>query len=326
MTNPARTLIAIFAVAIGCSPSAARADQGIEGVTAVSGKVSTDYIRSKLPDGASAPEYYAFGKGGEWAGQISDPTLDRENFEKVARVLAVALAGKNYLPAGDPRKTKLLIMVYWGMTYVSPSFGSSTADSTFSGLQSAMSSEMSAANAAAISSGTNMGFGLRGMGLGTGSTSAMRDDQLNDDSNALHVLSMVNHNRDITDFRNAMMLGYDSAGLIATEHGRYVRGTAFDVDRKDIEQEIEENRYFVVLMAYDFQLMWKEKKHKLLWETRFSINEQHNEFATALPVMARFAAEYFGEASNGLRRSRVLGGRVDIGDVRSLGVVADPRD
>jgi len=34
----------------------------------------------------------------------------------------------------------------------------------------------------------------------------------------------------------------------------------------------------VVLMAYDFQLLWKEKKHKLLWETRFSIRQRHNDF------------------------------------------------
>lgn len=312
-----------FVILIQASLQVALADEGVNGVTAVSAKVSTDYIRATHPDGTYQTEYYAFGQGGEWAGQISDASLTRLNFEKVAHVIAAPLASRNYLPATDPKSTKLLIMVYWGMTYVSPSLGSSVADANLSAVQNSISSALSESNSLALTSSTNLGIGFRG--LGSGSTTGLRDDQLSDISNALHVLNMVNHNRDITDFRNAMMLGYDSAGMIGTEFGHYVRGTAFGVDRADIEQEIEENRYFVVLMAYDFQLMWKEKKHKLLWETRFSISERRNEFDKALPVMARYASQYFGQASNGLLRTRVLEGRVDIGAVKSLGEVEDPK-
>ena len=325
--TPFRTASLVILAAAGFSAAAATipADPDVDGVTAVSGKVSTDYVRSKRSDGSFQPEYYAFGKGGEWAGQIADVTLDKQNFEKVARVIAEPLAERNYLPASDPRTTKLLIMVYWGMTYVSPSFGSSVADSNLSAVTASLNSALSPANALGTSAAVRNGVGLHlGQGIGTSSTVGVSDADLNDQSNALHVLSMMNDIRDNADFGNAMMLGYDSAGLIASERGRYVRGTAFDVDRKDIEMEIEENRYFVVLMAYDFQLMWKEKKHKLLWETRFSISERRNQFDKALPVMARYASRYFGEPSNGLLRKRVLDGRVDIGDVKDLGEVAEP--
>ena len=51
-------------------------------------------------------------------------------------------------------------------------------------------------------------------------------------------------------------------------------GTPMEHRRTDLFQEIEQQRYFVVLMAYDFQLMWKAKKHKLLWETRFSVPQK----------------------------------------------------
>jgi hypothetical protein len=129
---------------------------------------------------------------------------------------------------------------------------------------------------------------------------------------------------DKLDFANAHMLGYDSSDLIATERANYVRGTAFSVDRDDLYAEIRENRYFVVLMAYDFQLLWKEKKHKLLWETRFSISERRNAFDKALPVMAQYASRYFGQPSNGLLRTRVPEGRVEIGEPKSLGVVEAP--
>jgi hypothetical protein len=87
--------------------------------------------------------------------------------------------------------------------------------------------------------------------------------------------------------------------------------------------EIEQNRYFVVLMAYDFQLLYKEKKHKLLWETRFSIRQRNHEFDKDLPSMAQYASQYFGQDSNGLIHKEIPLGRVDIGQVKSLGDVEE---
>ena len=41
-------------------------------------------------------------------------------------------------------------------------------------------------------------------------------------------------------------------------------------------------------MAYDFQLhVETEEADKLLWETRFSVNEKHNAFDKALPFAWR---------------------------------------
>jgi hypothetical protein len=85
--------------------------------------------------------------------------------------------------------------------------------------------------------------------------------------------------------------------------------------------ELENNRYFVVLMAYDFQLLYKERKHKLLWETRFSIRQMHHEFAEDLPAMAHYASQYFGRDSKGLIHGDVPLGRVDVGAVQSLGTI-----
>lgn len=94
--------------------------------------------------------------------------------------------------------------------------------------------------------------------------------------------------------------------------------------RDELIAEIEGNRYFVVLMAYDFQLLWKQKKHKLLWETRFSIDERRNQFDKALLVMAQNASQYFGQDSHGLSRMRIREGKVEVGEPTSLGVVGAP--
>ena len=140
----------------------------------------------------------------------------------------------------------------------------------------------------------------------------------------LRQLSVANHERDLLDFKNASMLGYDADGLIGTDYGKNIEHTALGGTYKDEVGEIENNRYFVVLMAYDFQLLWTKKQHKLLWETRFSINEGHNQFDVALPVMAADASKYFGGNTKGMVRKEIRQGQVEIGEVKSLGEVIPP--
>jgi hypothetical protein len=113
----------------------------------------------------------------------------------------------------------------------------------------------------------------------------------------------------MVDLQNAIILGY--ADDIAASHPRI--GIIHNVRRDDLIDDVEHSRYFVVMMAYDFQAMWKEKKHKLLWETRFSIREQGNDFTKMLPSMAMYASQYFGQNSHGLVRRAIPEGNVEIG-------------
>jgi len=278
------------------SQALARASGDPDGITAVISRVSDDYVRARLPDGSFQPEYYAFGEGGKWTGETSDATFDKLHFMDVARAIAEPLAGRNYLPARDPAKTKLLIMVYWGTTAVPMRPEENPLYANFQQCLAEYKMLLAVDPAAA-------------------------DGVL---TSGLSQLAMANRETDRIDFKNAAMLGYDSTGLIGTDYGRYIAHTALGVDQRDQVAEIEEPRYFVVLMAYDFQLMWKEKKHKLVWETRFSVSERRNEFDRALPAMAQYASRYFGQSSNGLLRTRVPEGDVRVGEPRSLGEVEAP--
>jgi len=281
----------------------------LEGITAVASKVSSDYVRPKLSDGSFKPEYYSFGDGGNWGGELRDLTVDKLKFLDVAHVIALPLASQKYLPAKEPNNTRLLIMVYWGTTAVP---GPSSDSNILSNFQAAQDN----LNKYLVQS--NVDKRQKVVGGGAAADAAMAQM-----SSASILLTMENHDRDRTDFVNALMLGYDSPGIIGTEYGNYVRGTPLSVERDDLYREIEENRYFVVLMAYDFQLMWKQKKHKLLWQTRFSISERRNAFDKALPIMAQYASRYFGQDSHGLLREMVPEGHVDIGDVKSIGTVPE---
>lgn len=259
-----RTVAALALMCGVLAHGSARAAEGAEGITAVSSQVAKDYARARLPDGSFKPEFYAFGEGGDYGGPYPDPTIDEMSFMDIASTIAVPLAGQKFLPAKDPKKTSLLIMVYWGTTIVP-------------------------------------------MPLDSGGP-------------------VNNTYRDHTDYLNAAMLGYDSEGVIGTEFGDAIRLTALRWHQHDLVNEIETNRYFVVLLAYDFQLLWKQKKHKLLWETRFSINQPRNDFGKALPAMATFAAPYFGQESHGLVRKFIQEGHVEIGDPTLIELLTNPKN
>ncbi len=275
------------ALAALSGPPSARAEE----IEAVASKVSDDYVRVKRPDGSFRPEAYAFAKGGYWSGNRVDKTIDKLDFMDVARTIAAPLAAQNYVPAKDPKATRLLIMVYWGTTRAEE-YGS----------DSPVYQELYYANEVY----NNLPPGLA------------KQEAFDEVTTAMAAVQAQNRIRDNMNRRNAMMLGYDS-WWNTTFNAQ--NGTALAVRRQDMLNELERDRYFVVLMAYDFQLLLKDKKHKLLWETRFSIDEHHNGFDKELATMALYASRYFGRDSNGLRHDPVPEGRVEVGDVKDLGVV-----
>ncbi len=264
------------------APSRCWAVEGAEGVTAVASKVSRDYVRTRLPDGSFQPETYAFGNGGNWPGPFSDDTIDKLGFMDVARVIASPLVDRDYIPAKDPNRTRLLIMVYWGATTAPQPISMSPG---YQDYQALMTRSL-----------------------------PVRGGASNSEATMFTLIDMANKQRDDLDYRNAAMLGYnyDSEALLGTEWGAMIELTALKGPWRELLSEIEYSRYFVVLMAYDFQMMWKQGQHKLLWETRFSINQPHNDFGKALPVMAQFASQYFGQDSHGLVRHPIPEGRVEV--------------
>jgi hypothetical protein len=289
-------LFAVAAVLVGSLPvSSARAAD----VEAISARASTDYIRARFPNGTFRPETYAFGKGGNWGGPLNDNTIDKLSFTDVAEVIAEPLAGRNYLPTKDAKTTRLLIMVYWGTTIptVNP-----TESATLHNVADA-AKQLQIAYARQVH-----------RGLGKGEEQYEWDKLMA----ALTAEGAQESIRDKADGLNAMMLGYDS--LWENTFGA-PWGSPQELHRQDMLNELEEERYFVILMAYDFQMLWRDKKHKLLWETRFSISERRHQFDKVLPALALQASKYFGTDSNGLVHDDVPEGRVDIGSLRNLGTL-----
>jgi hypothetical protein len=294
-----------------------------DNVTVVSSRVSDAYTRVRLADGTFKPETYAYAKGGLWTGGVDDASIDRLEFMDVAKTIAVSLASRSYVPTKDPKNTRLLIVLYWGRTSSPERAEESLA---MEKLQDAIgpAAKSKSDNSQTITAATSsLNSTLPGMACGhftpavSTSESGEQADTDNNLTGAMAMVAAVNRNRDQADAQIASLLGYDS-WWAETEA---LRGTPREYRRQDMLNELEHDRYYVVLMAYDFQKMWKQKKRELLWETRFSIRQRGHDFDTQLVAMAQEASKYFGRDSHGLARELLPEGHVEVGDLKTLGIV-----
>lgn len=119
---------------------------------------------------------------------------------------------------------------------------------------------------------------------------------------------------DLIESRNVRILGFQREQSASNK-------LSFTTIARDFYDEFQAGRYFVVLKAYDFQIARKEKRLKLLWESRFSIIRQGNDFQTELPQMAEFAARTFGKETNGIFNPSSIKGEVKLGELKILGEV-----
>jgi|HubBroStandDraft_1064217.scaffolds.fasta_scaffold33656_2 hypothetical protein len=131
--------------------------------------------------------------------------------------------------------------------------------------------------------------------------------------------------KDRMDIRNAILLGFNTEGVFSQGFNDSTNMMS-NIRRQvhsDVVDAIQVNRYYVILRAFDFRYAWKQRKIKLLWETRYSLSERHHDFGKELPGMTQYASQYFGQDSHGLLRAPVPEGRVEIGPVKSLGDVPE---
>jgi hypothetical protein len=256
---------------------------GTEQLTAVSSRVFHGYVRDRNPDGSYRTETYALGNGG----MVSSAATG---------VDAIAVSASGGISGGG--------------VVADPTIDAMR----FSGFANTLSRPLS-----------EQGY------------------VPTRDPNATQLLIMVHWGRssgsydtrdgnykDYIDARNAQLMGFDADRFVRERTdvstvflGRSIRSTIIDNVHSSEISALQMDRYYVILQAFDFQAAWKEKKIRLLWETRFSISERQHDFEKELPTMAHTASKYFGQNTDGLVRARIPEGQVDIGEVKSLGNVPE---
>jgi hypothetical protein len=259
---------------------------GLEESVALSATARPEYVRATDASGKPNPESYVFSPGHYFPGGTKDGSLERMTFMDLAQTLAPDLARQNYFPTRDAAAADLTIIVHWGTTttYEDPMKTFNTADQ----------------NKALAEFNTNIAqYGIADpMPL-----NAVLDQQAMAQDSAM---GAVNY--------NAVLLGY--ARNLKKERA-HAMPTA---EEWTLSMELNEERYFVVLMAYDNQFARKEHKAKLLWVTRLSIRAPGNNFTESLPALSQVGGQIFGRQLDGLAHVKTSwkSGKVTLGEMKVL--------
>jgi hypothetical protein len=278
-------------------------------VTAVYSKVSNGYVRTKKPDGTFKKETYAISNGGYSSGLVRDHSIDDVRFPTIAGLVAQFLARKNYFLAHDAKSADLLLVISWGTTVpFNEGVNSFAQDNAFAAMNNV---KIAVANAGAeINSRSPDGI--------QSPAAAVADAARSELEGQLFGLQMFKDMRDRSNEHNARLLGYMKEINSRNDLSRFAgAGTSFD----DLVSDIETERYYVIVNAYDFRAATQEKKQKLLWSTRVSIQAQGNQFDKCLIAMLANAGRHFGQDSGRLIQQYEPHGRVELGELKLLGMV-----
>lgn len=274
-------------------------------LTVVSSTVHNGYEREKLPDGSLKPIRYAFGEGTCDIGGFADASLERLNFRQLIRVLSAPLAQQGFHPSRNANEVDQLIVVHWGRT---AGWDGGAGYGNAYGTLNRAHAAMTAAFPTNPSKKPEPNAPPTTANGGTPGAASEFDTMMT-------MLRMQDDARAQMNAQNAQLLGYYDTLKRLPAHW----GNLGNPDRNDLIEEIEDDRYYVILAAYDFQVAKKEQKPKVLWVTRFSLQARGANFDETVDRMVRAAAAYFGRATNGLHRegereARAIPGKLQVID------------
>ncbi|MSU68365.1 MAG: hypothetical protein CK548_08750 [Opitutia bacterium] len=99
---------------------------------------------------------------------------------------------------------------------------------------------------------------------------------------------------DTGDDENPQQIFWNQKEMLALVAGNTVKNVgAFGSDREDILQNMRDDRYFVIVSAYDFDAA-KEKKKVLLWQAKMSTPSNRVSLAEVIPSMITAGGPRFG--------------------------------
>lgn len=276
--------------------------------TAVYSSVSNGYERQKLPDGSFKREYYAIARGHYVPGRDKNASIDGVPFPSIAGLVAEHLAEQNYYLAQDSKSADILLLITWGTTLPFDDIAHTRSENNFIDRLDDLK---------------NLTRYVKPKALNLDGTQSAGDADVQAAEDSLEqqliILQAANNDRFKASETNAKILGYvdemNSFGSPARFSGA---GSYYD----DLTSDLEEERYYVVISAYDFHTAVHDGTRKLLWATRVSISARSNKFDEQLATMLAAAGRQFGKESHHLIR-QYREGHIDLGELKFLGVVPD---
>ncbi|GAB5559629.1 MAG: hypothetical protein SynsKO_12760 [Synoicihabitans sp.] len=250
----------------------------------VASEASESYQKIQSARSPGEIETIHFMEGQFFPGLSKDKSLDRVSFQEIVEALAPNLAKQNYIPGDDITTGDLLLVVHYGVAAV---------DTPWDELMGITSAEEEAM--------------IYGSDVGS-TNSETGEFELNSDVN----YDAQPSNQVPGAGSNARLLGYDRS---------LRKKNLTTAEEFDLRTDLEEDRYFIIVMAYDCQKLLNEKEFELQWTTRFSVRTPGTNFEEAHFALSRAAAPFFGKNLDGLERAKVPFGKdvdVSIGELEVL--------
>ncbi|HVU23203.1 MAG TPA: hypothetical protein VHE13_03690 [Opitutus sp.] len=316
--------IATALVCLGLVPLASASSDRDSVVTAVFSRSFNNYARPVRADGSPELLTYVIAKGGYAPGDNKDESIDDVKFAGIVRVLGKYLAKQGYYPAKNGGKADLMLVVHWGKTVP---FDHGTGQSItnigllgFEMLQQLGQGIGGAPGVGSTSNGLPPSAATFGSDQGPQIQAALQEAAQEQAVEGMFEIRFAQDARIAADTYNANLLGYTAELKRRDNPSLYGgAGTAY----YDLLADIEAERYYVSVTAYDFQYMLQHNQQKGLWRTVASIDARDNRFDERLADMVDKASHYFGTDSGRLVRQFDYTPHVNLGELKVLGVVDD---
>lgn len=251
------------------------------------------YVESRLTNSAHPrAESYVFLEGQFFGGNIRDHSLERMNIQQIARILAPYLAEQNFLPAKETSEADLVIVVHWGLTVALRQ----NAENLAIMLDQANAERQADAEFAQSQYGTpeNDGTGMddrNSFGADGGAEFELKQVARAAAESVDYTWVEDLSARSEKDFANrpaAVLLGF-SEELNKDSRRAFAGETA-----NTLRSYLDDERYFVVLMAYDLRDHQPDEPFERVWVSRISVPSNGINFNMALARLGQMGADYFG--------------------------------
>jgi hypothetical protein len=297
----------------GISKVATAAKDSESVVTAVFSRSFNKYERPVRPDGSDQPLTYVVAKGGAEEGMHADESMSDVKFAGIVRALGSYLAKQAYYPAKDAKKAELMLVVHWGKTL--PGNDGFQRNLLDQGLQAFGLSQQLQMGSMGATTPFAMPGPIPAVSPEDAAVNRAASEQL------VQGLTMIRFAQDAridANRQTANLLGYTSELIHRDNPSLYGgAGSAY----YDLIEDIESERYYISVTAYDFQDALKNSHKKGLWRTVASIDARGNRFDERLTAMIERASKYFGRDSGRLIRQFEYTPHIKMGELKQLGIV-----
>lgn len=251
-------------------------------------QASEAFTKARALDTSKKIMTYQFMKGNTHVGMTSDASMKLVPFEGILHDLAINLRKQGFYMHKYKSEGDLLIVVHYGVTDVEISYEEFMGYNTEEDL--GLTDDVFSAGAVgeAIDFATMDTLTSASFNLSSSATGGTQNRQ--------------------GEAYKAQLLGLERA------YSDKISST----EEYELKSMLAEERYFIVLMAYDYPA-FKKGEAKLMWSTRYSIRTLGQSFEDAVQDLNFVASDYFGKNLQGLAKQRATDdSRVEMGDIEVI--------